>query len=115
VKGTRGLTEAEIAQVVGLWQESGLKSSIAGLAKRVPRHPVTGEYFERPLSPQQVLKELRAAGFVPQLVKPDFGCMFIERPLRRHIYRLAGQMIRVAHPLSLFVAPWIEILGTKPA
>ena len=114
VTGTRGLTEREIRRTVELWRETGAIPGCQNWHKRVPRHPISEEYFERPQHPKQVLAELRSVGFITQLVRPDFSNIFLPGQLRLHICKIAGFLIALTHPLSLFVAPWIEVLGTKP-
>lgn len=114
VIGTRGLVEPEIREAVRLWSKTGAMPWYEGANKRVPRHPITGQYFERPLAPMWVLGELRAVGFRARLIRPDFTCIFMPGKLKLGFLRIAGFIISITHPVSLFMSPWLEVLGEKP-
>ena len=115
VTATRGLVEPEIREAVKQWQASGKVKKPRTWRKRTPRDPISGVFCDHPLQPIQVLRELRSAGFVAKLLRPDFTNSFLQGKFRLRASRIAGSLISLGHPLSLPVAPWIEVLGVTPS
>ncbi len=108
---TRGCDREEIAAAVERWREDG---SIGPRNRAVPKNPETGVYFERLCYPRELVGELTAAGLEGRSLAPDFQHSFAANPAKRWAIRGLGAVIGATHPASLFAAPWIEILGTKP-
>jgi SAM-dependent methyltransferase len=113
VAGTRGLLQAELEAAVAAWRADGTLPPPHG--GRTPRDPDTGAYEDRVLDPAELLADMRAGGLDARLVRPDVSAVFSPSPVRRAGYRAAGAVISATHPASLPVAPWLEVMGTRPA
>ena len=109
---TRGCDAAQIGAAVERWREDGW---IGPRNRAVPKNPETGVYFEKLCYPRELVAELNEAGLEGRSLAPDFRHSFAASAAKRWAIRGLGAVIRATHPVSLFAAPWIEVLGTKAA
>ncbi len=112
VRGTRGAGPAEIEAAVTAWRQDG---RVPPANRKVPKNPETGVYYERLRRPRQLLAEMEGCGLAARLLPPDLSRAFTASPARRALLAVAGPVVRWAHPASLVVAPWIEVLGERRA
>jgi hypothetical protein len=76
-----------------------------------PRDPVTAQYMERLLDPYETIAIMDAQGFRTSLLRPDFRNMTIVNPILSRVFKTLGGVVRLGHPASLLVAPWLEFLS----
>jgi len=108
---TRGLMSEEVEKEVDEWLHNG--KLVIDRRPCAPRDPYTGEYMERLLDPFLVAKQIDNEGFKTNVLRPDFSSLTMETPFERHMYWFLGQLIRLTHPLSLCMAPWLELRSVK--
>lgn len=108
---TRGMIQPEIEAAVREYRDTGKMPRDRRPCP--PRDPYTGQYMERLMDPFATARDIDAVGFRTKVVAPDFSGMTITSPLKRAAVRAAGEFIRLTHPFSLPLAPWIELLSTK--
>jgi len=76
------------------------------------RNPETGEYPEFEFNPYRLKNKLQKSGFSATIIKPHFSKRFETSP-KAILLGLAARLIRLAHPLSLVIAPHFEIVAEK--
>lgn len=108
---TRGLLANEIEEEIERFMKCGQFPVRKWLC--APRDCFTGQYVERLLDPIGTAKQIDAEGFTTKIIRCDFSSLTIVNPIKRRALEVIGQIIRVTHPLSLCVAPWLEFLSTK--
>jgi SAM-dependent methyltransferase len=108
---TRGMLQIEIETAVREYRDKGVMPRDRRPCP--PRDPYTGQYMERLLDPFATAREIDGVGFKTKVVAPDFSGMTIPGFFKRNLVRAAGEFIRVTHPLSLPLSPWLELLSTK--
>jgi 16S rRNA G527 N7-methylase RsmG len=108
---TRGYIQAEIEAAVREFRDSGKMPRDRRPCP--PRDPYTGQYMERLMDPFATARDIDSVGFRTKVLAPDFSGMTIPSSLKRLAVRTAGEFIRLTHPFSLSLAPWIELLSTK--
>ncbi|MFN7961187.1 MAG: class I SAM-dependent methyltransferase [Thermoanaerobaculia bacterium] len=110
-RATRGHGPAELAEAARAWKNEGRWPQPLG---RVPKNPETGVYYERLRGPRELVAEMAAAGLRARVIRPDYRNAFTPSKLKRLALHLAGAALAATHPVSLCVAPWLEVLGEKP-
>lgn len=74
--------------------------------------PVSGQFAERQINPLALMKRLGSVGFKGKLVKP-----FVEPQgainLLYFFKKVAGETIRLCHPILIVASPRFEILAVK--
>ena len=108
---TRGYVQPEIEAAVREYRDSGKMPRDRRPCP--PRDPYTGQYMERLMDPFATARDIDVVGFRTRVLAPDFSGMTIANAPKRAAVRLAGEFIRLTHPFSLPLAPWIELLSTK--
>jgi predicted O-methyltransferase YrrM len=111
VARTRGELLPEIERIALEYRRNGALPPPK--APCAPRDPATGQYMERLLEPERVVRVMDAQGFRTEVVAPSFENVTTVRPLLAAAIRGAGAIIRAAHPVSLWVAPWLEFLSVR--
>ncbi|MHC4394348.1 MAG: methyltransferase domain-containing protein [Planctomycetota bacterium] len=111
VERTRGLLSEEVVKEAENYVATGKLPPVRKPC--APRNPYTGEYMERTLDPFTVAREIDAQGYETKVLRPDFSCLTLANQVKRTACWAAGQIIRVTHPISLCLAPWIELLSVK--
>jgi cyclopropane fatty-acyl-phospholipid synthase-like methyltransferase len=110
-RNTQGYLFGEVKSALDSYLESGRIPSYKPL--RAPRDPETREYMERLLNVYRLRRTIDAEGFRTKVLKPFYGAMTIRKPVVRRLAAVIGSILRLTHPLSLTVAPWIEVLSEK--
>jgi hypothetical protein len=108
---TRGYIQPEIESAVQEYRDSGKMPRDRRPCP--PRDPYSGQYMERLMDPFATARDIDAVGFRTKVLAPDFSGMTIPSAPKRAAVRLMGEFIRLTHPFSLPLAPWIELLSTK--
>lgn len=108
---TRGLLLSELSEVLNEYSKKGTYPK--DKSNCVPRNPCTGEYAERLLDPFKTSRQIDAEGFTTYVLKPDFSSLVFPNSLKRNIFKALGKVIAIAHPFSLYFAPWLEFLSIK--
>lgn len=111
VERTRGALMAEVKRVATEFKSRG--SMPPPLEPRAPRDPVTGQYQERLLDPFETIRTMNAQGFRTILLAPNFENLTTVNPLLSRAQKAVGALIRATHPVSLFMAPWLEFLSQR--
>ena len=102
------------AESKGMWGED-LRTAIEGFslgsqfkntADFPYRHPQSGEYMEYPLNPFKLAGDLSRFGLRAKVLRPWFAS-------GKKLRRIAGEVIRALHPLSIFIQPNFYILAVK--
>lgn len=80
--------------------------------KPFSQNPVSGQFAERQFNPLAVMKELNNFGFESKLLKPFFVSQH-RRLCARVFKRVASEILRFFHPISVVVSPKFEIVAIK--
>lgn len=78
-----------------------------------PRDPLTAQYMERLLDPYETMAIMDAEGFRTSLLRPHFRNITTVNWALSLVFKTLGEAIRLAHPTSLLVAPWLEFLSQR--
>jgi ubiquinone/menaquinone biosynthesis C-methylase UbiE len=98
----------------GMWGD-GLKSAIEDYKSNIDfvndsdfpyRDPVSGQYMEYPLDPNQVVRDLKKYGFQAGILRPVFQT-------GSGVKKLAGGFIRLMHPISILFQPNFYLRAVK--
>jgi hypothetical protein len=111
VDRTRGELIDEVKRVAEEYKRSG--TIPAPKPPCVPRDPLTGQYMERLLDPYETTTIMDAQGFRTSVLKPNFQNITTVNPILSSGLKVVGQVIRLSHPVSLLVAPWLEFLSQR--
>jgi SAM-dependent methyltransferase len=111
VDRTRGELIDDIKQVAEEYRRNGVLPPPK--AACAPRDPLTAQYMERLLDPNETLRIMDAQGFRTSLLKPNFENITTVNPILSLGLKIVGEVIRVSHPFSLLFAPWLEFLSHR--
>ena len=113
-KETAGLYGNQIAAAVEEYLREG---RVLNKPRFGYRNPETGEYPEFEFNPFRLKGRLQEAGFSTKLIRPYFYSGYPSSAGRGLIRNLAAwarvRVIRGLHPLSIFIAPYFEIVARK--
>lgn len=110
-RNTQGMLFSEVEVATKTCLETGRKPPYNPL--RAPRDPETREYMERLLNAYRLRRIIDAEGFNTRILRPFYGALTINKPIKKRLAVAIGSILRLTHPLSLAVAPWIEVLSEK--
>ncbi len=108
---TQGMLFSEVQSALEAFLKTGKMPPYNPL--RAPRDPQTREYMERLLRAFQLRRIIDAEGFRTKILRPFYGALTVQNPLKKRAALAVGSILRLTHPLSLLVAPWIEVLSEK--
>jgi ubiquinone/menaquinone biosynthesis C-methylase UbiE len=111
VARTRGQLKEAIQQVALEYQRNRIVP--VEMPPCAPRNPETGEFMERLLNPYRNIELIDAQGFRTTLVRPNFRNITTVGRTLAGVQKVAGKVIALTHPISLYVAPWLEFLSER--